>query len=435
MFLMISLLIVIILIDTFLIRFYDLINKNLVPLTARITVFGATIVLCLLLEFVLLRNTKQLNFNIKAKKKISFEKFLYISLLSISVLVGLLLFQILYLNYYSTDLLLSVILVIYGTVIILIVRTMILFASWYRINLDLVFLLYSISMSMIIFNLSLTCIVLVVNLDQKPEQIRQFSGGSMDITAGRYGILSSALMISSILSFGSIWLTTALLMHSAKDQLIEEIRYWSILVIPLIYFLISYFAQDIFSSMLFPMLVTDPVSVSRILTSFFILSKPIGGIIFGILYWRISRQVRFEKSLQRYMIISGYGFLLLFSANQSVSLVLGPYPPFGVATATILVLAAYFILTGIYVSATVVSSDTQLRSTIYKMARESKLLDLLGKVEAQKEVEESVAEIMKKVELSESSKDFNYEMDETEFRSYLEEVMDELGKRKNQDNL
>ena len=69
------------------------------------------------------------------------------------------------------------------------------------------------------------------------------------------------------------------------------------------------------------------------------------------------------------------------------------------------------------------------------MARESKLLDLLGKVEAQKEVEESVAEIMKKVELSESSEDFNYEMDVTEFRSYLDEVMDELGKRKNQDNL
>jgi len=284
-------------------------------------------------------------------------------------------------------------------------------------------------MAMIVFNLVLTTIILNINLSEKPEQIRQFAGGSMDITAGKYVFLSSMFKISSILSFASIWLTTALLMHTAKDQLIKEIRYWSVLIIPLVYFLISYFAQNIFSSMLFPFLRSDPVFVSMILTSFFILSKPVGGLIFGILFWRISRLISFEKILREYMIISGYGFLLLFSANQSSSLVLGPYPPFGVATITILIVATYLILIGLYISATFISANTELRRSIYKITAESKLLSLLGKVEAEKEIEKTVTEIMKKKNTSTVSENVNFDLDKNELKNYLEKVMEEVGKK------
>ena len=62
------------------------------------------------------------------------------------------------------------------------------------------------------------------------------------------------------------------------------------------------------------------------LITFFTLIKPIGGAMFGLSFWNISRTVSYEKTLKDYMVIAGYGFLFLFSANQSTSLVLGPYP-------------------------------------------------------------------------------------------------------------
>ena len=431
-FLVMTLLVALMLIDTFLIRFYDLINKNLISVTIKKIIFSITVLVCLSLEFIVLKYVIQLVNKTRLNTRVSVKPLnnvIYLSQFSLVILISFLTFQLFYFNYYNSLLLMLIIIVVYGAASTLIGKTLVLFISWCRLNRNFIFFIYSISMAMIVFNLVLTTIILNINLSEKPEQIRQFAGGSMDITAGKYVFLSSMFKISSILSFASIWLTTALLMHTAKDQLIKEIRYWSVLIIPLVYFLISYFAQNIFSSMLFPFLRSDPVFVSMILTSFFILSKPVGGLIFGILFWRISRLISFEKILREYMIISGYGFLLLFSANQSSSLVLGPYPPFGVATITILIVATYLILIGLYISATFISANTELRRSIYKITAESKLLSLLGKVEAEKEIEKTVTEIMKKKNTSTVSENVNFDLDKNELKNYLEKVMEEVGKK------
>jgi hypothetical protein len=51
------------------------------------------------------------------------------------------------------------------------------------------------------------------------------------------------------------------------------------------------------------------------------------------------------------MTISGWGILLIFGADQAVAQTLASYPPFGLATMTVLNIAAYLML-GIYNSAT-----------------------------------------------------------------------------------
>lgn len=431
-FVIVAVLMVLMLTDTFLIRFYDLINKNIVPITIKKIIFSLIVTACLAIEFVMLRYVRRLIVGTQLTKRVRvgfLNNVVYLAQSSVVILMSILIFQIFYYNHYNSALLILTTVLVYCAGSILIGKTLFLFISWHRVNHNFIFLIYAISMCMIIFNLVLTSIVVTFNLNEKPELIRLFAGGSIDITAGKYSFLSTLFKISSILSFASIWLTTALMMHTAKDQLVKEIRYWSILVIPLVYFLISYFAQDIFSSLMFPFLRSDPVFVSLILTSFFILSKPIGGLIFGVLFWRISHLVRFEKNLQQFMLICGYGLLLLFSANQSTSLVLTPFPPFGVATITILILATYLILIGIYISATFMSANTNLRRYIYKQAAETRLLDLLGRVEAEKEIESRVTNIVKQTSSSESSETINFDLDGDQLKDYLEKVLDEVGKR------
>src|SRR4029079_14007850 len=150
------------------------------------------------------------------------------------------------------------------------------------------------------------------------------------------------------LSFFSIWTTTAVLMSSYRDELISSIIYWIILSIPLAYFLITYFYQYILGNMLISYLEADPVTVSIILGTFLSLSKPIGGLIFGLAFWNISKIISYERNIKTAMIVAGWGILLIFITNQAASQIIGPYPPFGLATVTVLNLAGYLMLLGIY---------------------------------------------------------------------------------------
>jgi hypothetical protein len=378
-----------------------------------------------------LRYLKNLNSNTRVDTRIHVDLINNIVKVSQYLLIALfafIVFQMFYFNYYDTLVLMLTIITTYVVASLLIGKTMISFISWYKINRKPVFLLYSISMSMILFNLILTPTVVNMILSEKPEQIRQFAGGSMDISGGRYNFLSNLVKISSILSFASIWFTTALLMRTAKDRFVKEVQYWIILSTPLVYFLLSYFAQDLFGTVLFPLIRSDPILISLVLTTIFILSKPIGGIIFGLLFWRISRLVSFDKILREYMIISGYGFLLLFSANQSTLLVLGPYPPFGSITISVLILATYLILIGIYTSATLVSTNIQLRKFIYRLTTDSKFLNLLGEIgvtEMEKEIIKNYKSIEKRTKLW-KIKDGRFERDD--LREIMHDVVDDLDK-------
>jgi hypothetical protein len=421
----------IILIDTFLIKFYDTLDKNIIPIDIKKIIFSIIAFLCIVFQIIVLRYLKNLNSNTRVDTRIHVDLINNIVKVSQYLLIALfafIVFQMFYFNYYDTLVLMLTIITTYVVASLLIGKTMISFISWYKINRKPVFLLYSISMSMILFNLILTPTVVNMILSEKPEQIRQFAGGSMDISGGRYNLVSNLVKISSILSFASIWFTTALLMRTAKDRFVKEVQYWIILSTPLVYFLLSYFAQDLFGTVLFPLIRSDPILISLVLTTIFILSKPIGGIIFGLLFWRISRLVSFDKILREYMIISGYGFLLLFSANQSTLLVLGPYPPFGSITISVLILATYLILIGIYTSATLVSTNIQLRKFIYRLTTDSKFLNLLGEIgvtEMEKEIIKNYKSIEKRTKLW-KIKDGRFERDD--LREIMHDVVDDLDK-------
>ena len=150
------------------------------------------------------------------------------------------------------------------------------------------------------------------------------------------------------MSFVSIWITTAILMNYYRERLINAVLYWIVLSIPLVYFIITYFYQIILGSMLISIVRIDPINVSIVLGAFLSLSKPIGGLLFGLVFWNISRIIGYERNIKIYMIISGWGILLIFSSNQALTQIISPYPPFGLVTITILTTASYLMLLGIY---------------------------------------------------------------------------------------
>jgi hypothetical protein len=221
-----------------------------------------------------------------------------------------------------------------------------------------------------------------------PHPIGEYVGSSGEASGVSFLLLNEIYRISTFMSFFSIWITTAILMNNYREKLINAIVYWVILSIPFVYFVVTYFYQYFIGGMLTSYLANDPVTVSIILGAFLSLSKPIGGLVFGIAFWKISTIVSYEKRIRTYMIICGWGIFLIFATNQVATQVVTPYPPFGLATLTVLNTAGYLMLLGIYGSATLVSANANLRRSIHKHALESKLLNLIGHAEFERDTKD-----------------------------------------------
>jgi hypothetical protein len=424
-------LIAILVIDISIVKVYDLVDKSFIPMQGKIILFSINTSICIFLEFIIIKYMKdsfksnQLNktSNVNLLYRISFT-----ALCILGILLGVVIFQQVFINHY--DILFSVLIisVSYAVAVGFIGKLSTLFFSWYRSNHNLITFLYFISLSLIAFNLVITAIIADIKINDRPHQVEEFVGGTEDLDAGKYAVLDSTYNISSIVSFVSIWITTALLMNNYREKLINSIVYWIILSIPLIYFLVIYFYQFIFGNLLISYLAVDPITVSILLTAFLSLSKPIGGVTFALVFWKISKSVGYEKNLKNYMIISGWGILLIFGADQALVQTLTPYPPFGLATITVLTIAALLMLLGIYNSAVLVSANNDLRKSIYKYALESKLLGQIGRAEVEIEMQKAVTKITneKKHLLTETEQPI--ELDGMELKKYLEFVIREVKK-------
>jgi hypothetical protein len=128
------------------------------------------------------------------------------------------------------------------------------------------------------------------------------------------------------------------------------------------------------------------------------------------------------------MVISGWGILLIFGADQAVVQTLAPYPPFGLITLTALNIGSFLILIGIYNSATLVSVNNELRRFIHKQAFESRLLSLIGSAEMEKEIQKTVREISQNIDDLEAERRTELEIDEDELKKYVDLVVREVKK-------
>ena len=418
-------------IDVSIVKINDLIDKYFIPMQGKLILFALNSSVCLFLQFYLVRHI-HISFQRDRLNRTLKIKIIYtVSLFSLSILsglIGFLVFQQFYNNYYDTSIVVGIIALGYGTAAGFVIWLSFLFFSWYKSQHDLIVLLYSISMSVIAFNLIMTAIFTGVKVDDHPDLIGEYVGSSGDLTGGRYRLLDNIYRVSSFMSFFSIWITTAILMNHYKEKLINAIVYWVILSIPFVYFIITYFYQYILGNILSSFLEIDPISVSIILGAFLALSKPIGGLLFGLVFWNISRIIAYERNIKTYMIISGWGILLIFSSNQATTQIIIPYPPFGLVTITILVIASYLMLIGIYNSATLVSANNELRRTIHKHALESKLLGAIGHAEMEREIQKTVKEVSRDKDELEKEFEEPVDLDELELEKYIEFVVKEVRK-------
>jgi hypothetical protein len=347
------------------------------------------------------------------------------------VLISILVFtisQMIFTMSYNIVFLRAAILVSYGLSMILLGILAKRFFSWFRSNRNLVVLAYALATTMISINLLTTIIYTNNQFDDDPALIRPVRSLTGAFTAPDV-IFSFAYIVTSVSSFILTWIATVLLLRHYSRKL-GRAKYWIIVSIPLGYFLSEF--QPLFLYSFSDFRMSDPVLFGIIYNLIFAISKPLGGLLFGIAFWSVARSLT-NETVKGYMIISAFGIMLLFTANQPTGLILVPYPPFGLATVSFMGLASYLIFLGIYSASLSVSEDSRLRQSIRKTAlKESQFLDIIGTAEMEQRIQQRVIDLNARTKnsmLSETG--ISSSLDEEDIKYYLKQVLAEIKSKKN----
>lgn len=425
MYIMLALILVLVVDVTFL-KVNDLVHKSFIHHHEKLLLFSVNSVSCLTIVFLIIsylersfkKNPLNIKFNIERLYRLSLN-----SLFVIAILVILLIYQMYFNNFYNISISIFIVTISYGTAAAFLAWLVKLIFSWSRSNPNMIVYLFITSVILIAFNLIVTAAITDIKLADRLNETRETGGGAADISAGKYLFLNNLYTVTTITSFVGIWSTTIILLNYYSERSLRRVTYWIALALPLLYFLLNYLYPIFLSSFLLDYLTVDPVTVSLTLTIVLTLSKPIGGFTFAIAFWAISKNLGYEKNLKMYMIICGWGFLLIFAADQSGLQTLAPYPPFGIASLSVLILGAFMMLLGVYNSALLAGTNYKLRSAIRKQALESSLLGIVGKERMQKEVEKTVKKVTKLKSELEKDTQQHIEFDEKELRNYLSSLM------------
>ena len=233
--------------------------------------------------------------------------------------------------------------------------------------------------------------------------------------------------ISSGVTFVLFWLGTVLLLQTYRKRL-GTIKFWIIMLVPLLYFLSQF--QPLVSSILLDYSSGNPMLFSIVYVLMLEVSTPIGGILFGLAFMLVARKIQNAK-VKGYLVISGIGLLLLLISYRPQEIITGPFPPFGLLSASFMGLSSYLVFFGIYSSAISVSQDSKLRASIRKSVEAE--VNFIGNI-ASAEMTHTVTErVLRKVEavseLIPRDTGIATSLTDTEIKDYVAAVINETRSR------
>jgi hypothetical protein len=227
--------------------------------------------------------------------------------------------------------------------------------------------------------------------------------------------------LPSVVAFVFRWGGTALLLHHFTKK-VGKVKYWLIICLPVVSFVVGIMLSLPSSNYT---IYDENALIFRIVGH---AGATVGYLIMGYAYFVIARSIPRSdgniSSVSNYMSIAGYGTIMnaiAFLAGYAL------YPPFGLA-ADWFIASFYLTTVGLYSAVISVSQDSKLRQSIRKFAiEESKLLDSTSMAQIERDMQKKVIGIAKEYqdELS-ADKQVLPSLTEDDIKEYLREVMDEL---------
>jgi len=418
--------ILVMVIDSTIVKYIAFSNKEY-PTLVYVSIFITLAVVFVGIVIVLLGFVKSKNSESGSKRGLSVKNtYLMIAVtqfLLISIMVIIIQPTITFKSY-NTLSLLAVVYISHISALFFLIMLVLTLVEWIKTKGDKILSLYTISFSLTAIALMTSLIYATYVISNQPSNIRPSSlhRSLLDLPRGELGMyFGPALDITSILSFVSVWIASAVLM-STYSRRIGKIRYWTIISIPLIYFLFPFEKNvvDIFQ----PLVVSSPVLYGVLNVTIFSATKQIGALFFSLVFLAASTIVT-KHEMQKYLLISAIGIAILYGSIEIDTLLFATYPPFGVVTVSFMPMGSYLLFTGIFLSATLVAQDKELRREFHNVAMSQLgLLKTIGVTEMEKQLMKSYKSVEKHTRSL--GKDSRFEKDD--MREALHGMVDEMDK-------
>jgi hypothetical protein len=414
-------------IDSTIVKFIAFSNKEYPNL--NVSIFVTLTIVFIVINIVLLVFVKSkspesgLRRGLSVKSNYVIVAITQLSLISIMLII---IQPIINLNSYNILSLFAVVYISHITALFFLMSLVLTLVDWIRIKRNKILSLYAISFAVTAIAIITSLLYATNVLTYHPSNIKPFSIHQALLNLPRAELAMNfgpALDITSILSFVSVWIASAVLLGTYGKRL-GNIRYWTIISIPLIYFLFPFekYLVDIFR----PFVVSSPVLYGIVNVTIFSATKQIGALFFSLAFLVAASTLVTRYEMQKYMLITGIGVAILFGSIEIDTLLYAAYPPFGLITVSFIPMGSYLVLTGITLSATLLARDKELRGEFYRSAMSQlSLLKTIGVTEMENELIKTYKSLQKQTR-SLDTKETRFEKDNV--REILHGLVDDLDK-------
>jgi hypothetical protein len=449
--------------DMMISTFYGSLETQLAPALGIALFIGIVVAVYGIGQYFLLRFIKHVSISIRSKERqfdIMYKGMVVIQYV-LSFIFLFLIAQILSTHQYYTTMIVSIITISFVPCIIIAGFLSYRFFLWYKLaenkRKSIVILLYHLAFSLVAIGAMARVIFYNGMLLAKPALVSSSSSSQLVVSGMTFSaspatthltevmkVEISTIFYSAdipvILSFMFLWIATAMLLNH-YSQKFGRIRYWTMICLPLIPFLAG----------MFPTLLgqlptsTGFLEYKRSLLFYILIFKiavVVGAILFSTAFFVMARNIRRKldqstttigADVKNYLLFCSYGTAIL-AVSLSSSEIHTPYPPFGVVAFSFAALGVYMFTLGIYSTANSIANDAKLRHSIRKyVIEQSQLLDSIGNIHMQQEIEERVLKLSKSQQESlQEQTGVMASLNEQDTKKYLDEVLDELKKQRDQ---
>jgi hypothetical protein len=408
-------------------------NTEIVDLSSlwSVGLYVGIVVVCVLCQYVILEFIRSITKDIRKRTKLlnRLHSTTWFTALLLTLLVALSISEISILSQYHTLLLPLVELISYGLTCVIIGMLAARFFIWYKLNRDLVILLYGLSFITIIITL-----IFIILFDSSLYLTRPETRNSDSPIVFEFfypdealGVIQYIWTLSNIVTYLLIWTATAILLQHHSKR-IGRFKFWGLVLLPLISFVSVFF-------------ITEPLNVedSGLEEWYLVLLMLVGytlpglasGILAGIPFLVIGKSFHGQSRVGKYFVIAGVG-LMLFYITTSATVYHAPYPPFGLMNIIFTSIASFLIIVGLYSSAISVAHDIRLRKNIKQsISHQLSLAKNIGAAEMEYEIQSKVADATKhNIDDLVNNSAIEPSLSNEDARSYIDEVLREVKKTK-----
>jgi hypothetical protein len=345
--------------------------------------------------------------------------------LSIISILTLICLQIVFFNRYAILLLQMEIYIIQLSAIFFLVFLIIPLVNWIRTGKNYIVILYAISFMLLASNILASLIYISYDFSFHSSYKRPYSIHMFLLNLPRADLAKSFGLVLDILlfiSFVATWIATAFQL-SQYSRRVGRMRYWTLMSIPLIYFLFPF--ETYFLNISHNFMIESPVTFSVVYVLLFSATKQVGSILFATVFITASSIIN-RPDLKNSLIMSAVGIAILFSSLDIDTLLYAVYPPFGLVTILLMPIAACLILNGILISARQLSVDAQLRKEFYKRAESQlNLLKTIGVTQMERQLLKNCKHLVERYSEFDKSDEYQ-QLEQEDIKLAIRDILTEL---------